>query len=686
MCLKYFRATSAGAERKKVMAGAVERKLYIKNKKGADITPGMFGVFYEDINYCCDGGISAQQLENAAFEFVEAFGCKDNYSTKYDGLYGWIAYPTNGDGAVLSIGQDKPVSETAPHYLVFEPKKGQCGFANKAYDGIYLREGMKYHVNAYLKSDNYSGSVRIKVGNQSCVLTEHVTGKWVKYEAVLEASAMERYELFVVELDEDKVSEGSVLCADFFSFAADDAVCGVFRRDITEMLKSMKPGFMRFPGGCIVEGNELSNRYQWKHTVGSREERIRTWNRWAVHGNEEKPFAAGAFSHYNQSYDIGYYEYFLLCEYIGAKPLPVQNVGLACQYQSTQRVSPESEEFKEYVQDVLDLIEFANGSTDTQWGALRAKMGHPDSFNLEMIGIGNEQWENEESEFFRRYSLFEKAVHEKYPEIKLIGSAGPDVKSDYYRKAWDYYRDNKPDNFVYAVDEHYYCPPEWFMENTGFYDSYPRNVKVFAGEYAAHVQKQALDSSKNTLGAALSEAAFLTGVERNADVVVLASYAPLFARLGYTQWTPDMIWFDDATCFPSPSFLVQKMYSGNMGDYVVENRMDGDAFSSDLRRQNIFHTVSYDSSENELIVKLVNPWDFDCVVTVDREGFEPDYSKIHCFIMGEVEKDAYNSLRCHDKVRTYEFNLETTFDGKVPDMGRFSLRARTFSIFRIKCL
>lgn len=670
------------AEKEKAMA-AGERKLYIKNKKGAQITPGMFGVFYEDINYCCDGGISAQQLENAAFEFVEAFGYRNNYSTKYDGLYGWIAYPTNGDGAVLSISENEPVSKTAPHYLVFEPKKGQYGFANKAYDGVYLREGMKYHVSAYLKSDNYSGAVKIKVGNQSCILTEHVTNEWTKYETVLEAKNKERYELFVVELDKDKITDGCSVCADFFSFAASDAVCGVFRKDIVELLKSMEPGFMRFPGGCIVEGNELSNRYQWKNTVGSRENRVRTWNRWAVHGNEDKPFAVGKFSHYNQSYDIGYYEYFLLCEYIGAKPLPVQNVGLACQYQSTQRVEPDSEEFKEYVQDVLDLIEFANGSVDTKWGAIRAEMGHPDSFKLEMIGIGNEQWEDEDSQFFKRYGLFEKAIHEKYPDIKLIGSAGPDVKSDYYSAAWAYYRDNKPENFAYAVDEHYYCPPEWFLENTGFYDKYPRNVKVFAGEYAAHTKKQALDSSKNTLGAALCEAAFLTGVERNADVVVLASYAPLFARAGYTQWAPDMIWFDDAVCFPSPSFIVQKMYSKNMGDYVVENHMEDD-FLPGKGGKCIFHTVSYDSKNRELIIKLVNPWDFDCVINVYFDGFEPDYSKIHCTVMGEGESEAYNSISS-DNVNTYEFDIETTADSKVSDTGSFSLRANTFSIFRVKC-
>ena len=655
--------------------GKMEKRLIIGREKGADITPGMFGVFYEDINYCCDGGISAQQLENATFEFVEAFGYKDNYSTKYDGLYGWIAYPTRGDDAKLSISEDSPVSEAAPHYLVFEPAKGQCGFANKAYDGLYLREKMSYHVSAYLRSDSYSGSVKVRIGNQVCVLTDRVTTEWEKYEAVFTASSMERHELFVVELDEDEVKPGCRLCADFFSLVADDAVCGVFRRDIVELLKSMKPGFMRFPGGCIVEGNELSNRYQWKNTVGSREERVRNWNRWAVHNNEDKPFATGRFSHYNQSYDIGYYEYFLLCEYIGAKPLPVQNVGLACQYQSKQLVSPDTAEFEQYVQDVLDLIEFANGPVDSKWGSLRAEMGHPESFELEMIGIGNEQWETKDSEFFRRYSLFEKAIHDKYPQIKLIGSAGPDVKSDYYRAAWNFYRDNKPDNFVFAVDEHYYCSPAWFLTNADFYDKYPRNVKVFAGEYAAHIQEQGEGSARNTLGAALSEAAFLTGVERNADVVVLASYAPLFARVGYEQWSPDMIWFDDASCFGTPSFHVQRMYSLNMGDYVVKSSFEDDHVG-------LYHTVSYDENTHELIIKLVNITDEDCEVCVDAADYNLDYSRIHCVVLGEDAPEAYNSIEQLQRISAYEFELEHKV---TPDTeGRFSVKAHTFSVFRVK--
>lgn len=258
--------------------------------------------------------------------------------------------------------------------------------------------------------------------------------------------------------------------------------------------------------------------------------------------NEENGYHS-VFSHYNQTLGMGYYEFFLLCEALGAKPLPVLNVGLACQYQSYEMVQPGTEAFGQYLQDALDLIEFANGAEDGRWGSVRVAMGHKEPFHLTMLGIGNEQWETEKSGFFERYRLFEECIHAKYPEIRLIGSAGPDITSERYEKAWKYYHGavKTQKNYVYAVDEHYYVEPDWFYAHTDFYDEYPRDVKVFAGEYAAHPGHTELMEQKNCLGGALAEAAFLTGVERNADVVVLASYAPLFARLGFTQWAPDMI-------------------------------------------------------------------------------------------------------------------------------------------------
>lgn len=313
----------------------------------------------------------------------------------------------------------------------------------------------------------------------------------------------------------------------------EDAVAGVFRRDLFELLKGLHPGFLRFPGGCIIEGNTLENRYRWKESVGRSESRRNNFNRWAVHDTKQESGFHTCYSHYNQSLGLGYYEYFLLCELIGAQPLPVLNVGLACQYQA-----------------------------------------------------------------------FEQAIHEKYPEMRLIGSAGPDITSERYTAAWDFYKEAAPkkENFVYAVDEHYYVKPEWFYAHTDFYDEYPRNIKVFSGEYAAHPVNGMNRPDANTLGGALAEAAFLTGVERNADVVVLASYAPLFARVGYAQWSPDMIWFDDARAYGTPSYYVQKLYGENLG--TVTLAMEGQEKA--LREQEIYANASFDEAAGEIIVKVVN--------------------------------------------------------------------------------
>ena len=384
----------------------------------------------------------------------------------------------------------------------------------------------------------------------------------------------------------------------------EDAVAGVFRWDLFELLKGLHPGFLRFPGGCIIEGNTLENRYRWKESVGRPESRRNNFNRWAVHDTKQESGFHTCYSHYNQSLGLGYYEYFLLCELIGAQPLPVLNVGLACQYQSYELVEMDDPAFAEFVQDALDLVEFANGSPETKWGAVRAQMGHPAPFGMTMMGIGNEQWQTEKVDFFSRYQAFEQAIHAKYPEMRLIGSAGPDITSERYTAAWDFYKEAAPkkENFVYAVDEHYYVKPEWFYEHTDFYDAYPRNIKVFSGEYAAHPVNGMNRPDANTLGGALAEAAFLTGVERNADVVVLASYAPLFARVGYAQWSPDMIWFDDTRAYGTPSYYVQKLYGENLG--TVTLAMEGQEEA--LREQDIYANASYDETAGEIIVKVVN--------------------------------------------------------------------------------
>lgn len=582
--------------------------LNISGKKGVPVADGMIGLFFEDINYAADGGLYAELIENRSFEFVDCYGDKGDYYTKPDWGYGWAAIEKSGRGRMEYVS-GSPVDRVNPHYLRFTASAAGQGFSNQAYRGLYLKKDQEYKVSFYARMASYSGDLRVSVQKDgkccaqasiSCIHAEKGSWqKWNRYETVLTAKEDTAGALFVITLDQPGTVE-----FDLISMMPADAVAGIFRRDLFELLKGLHPGFLRFPGGCIIEGNTLENRYRWKESVGRIESRRANFNRWAVHNTREEDGWHSVYAHYNQTLGLGYYEYFLLCEMIGAKAIPVMNVGLACQYQSYELVEMDDPQFGQFVQDALDLIEFANGDADTYWGGLRARMGHPEPFGLTMLGIGNEQWQTEKVDFFARYKAFEEAIHAKYPDMRLIGSAGPDITSDHYEMAWKFYQEQAKDNdaFCYAVDEHYYVKPEWFYAHTDFYDEYPRNVKVFSGEYAAHPVSGMNMPEANTLGGALAEAAFLTGVERNADVVVLASYAPLFARVGYAQWSPDMIWFDEKCAYGTPSYYVQKLYGENMGTVT----MDMDGQEKELRSKEIYANVSLDERTGELIVKAVN--------------------------------------------------------------------------------
>lgn len=574
-------------------------ELKVLQEKGVDIQKDLVGIFFEDINYGADGGIYAEMIENRSFEFLDARGDKDKYYQIYDGMYGWNAYPDK-EHAYLKIDTANALNSINPHYLVVKAE-AKAGFTNKAYDGIYVEEGKNYKLSFWAKvPETLKLEIAVLTSDNDKVTMANVElagNDWKKYEVICKTDRTVRNGLFAILFEES--AEAAFDCISMFP---EDAVCGVFRKDLTDKLMELQPGFVRFPGGCIVEGNELTNRYQWKYTVGPIEERKANWNRWAVHENCKENDFTSVYSHYNQTYGLGYYEYFCLCEYLGAKPLPVANVGLACQYQSTQLIERKDMAYQEFIQDVLDLIEFANGPTNTKWGALRAAMGHEKPFGLEMIGIGNEQWQTERVDFFERYDDFEKAIHAKYPDMKLIGSAGPTVHTQTYEAAWKNYYEKCGRNpkYTYAVDEHYYMEPQWFLDNTHFYDEYDRNVKVFAGEYAAHDGEEKRPQYRNNWKCALAEAAFLTGVERNADVVYLSSYAPLFARIGYVQWAPDLIWFDDKKCYGTPSFYVQKLFSRYTGTNTLKSEME------DGEEKGVFHVVSCDAEKKCMYIKLIN--------------------------------------------------------------------------------
>jgi alpha-L-arabinofuranosidase len=364
---------------------------------------------------------------------------------------------------------------------------------------------------------------------------------------------------------------------------------GGMRADMIQMLADMKPGFLRFPGGCIVEGFDLSQRYQWKKTLGPLEERQLIINRW----NFE--FAHRPTPDYFQTFGLGFFEYFQLAEDIGAEPLPILNAGMACQFNTAELVP--LNQLDPYVQDALDLIEFANGSTTTKWGKVRADMGHPAPFNMKLLGVGNENWG---PQYLERLQIFTKAIKDKYPDIKLVNSSGTDPNGERF----DYLNTELRKMNADIIDEHYYRRPEWFLQNASRYDNYDRKgPKIFAGEYAAQSDKTVSVNNKNNWQTAIAEAAFMTGMERNADVVRMASYAPLFAHEEGWQWKPDMIWLDNLTIYGTPNYYVQQLFSLNKGTNVVSLLADNKPLAG---QDSLYASATIDKKTNELIVKLVN--------------------------------------------------------------------------------
>lgn len=651
-------------------------EISILKKEGHPIQKDMIGLFFEDINYAADGGLYAEMIENRSFEFLKAGGDARDYYTEYDGGYGWSVYPEGGP-ADLRFVMGSPLCEENPHYMRVIAKAGNVGFSNKAYDGIHLKKGMAYRVSFFARCVSYDGSFTVLVEKDGRVYArgtiDAAEGKEETY------NFYKKYDLTVIAEEDVEgavfallMSGAGIVEFDFVSMFPADAVAGIFRKDLFDLLKGLHPGFLRFPGGCIIEGNTLVNRYRYKDTLTEPWKRKNNWNRWAVHGNCKENQFESRYAHYNQTLGLGFYEYFLLCEMIGAKPLPVLNVGFACQYQSLEMVAIDSPEFKEYVQDALDLIEFANGGTDTRWGAVRAKMGHPAPFGLTMMGIGNEQWQTEKADFFERYVIFEKAIHAVAPKMKLIGSAGPDITSEKYEKAWEFYRkhENEP-GFAYALDEHYYVKPQWLFDHVDFYDDYSRKIKVFSGEYAAHPVSGMNMPHANTLEGALAEAAFMTGIERNSDVVVLASYAPLFARVGYAQWSPDMIWFDSKVAYGSPSYYVQKLYGENIGDVTL---LTGGA-EKEAAKECVYYSLSYLKEEDMVILKVVNrnetAVDLKPVMDAAWAGKTAYTAEIMC----HEEKDAYNCVEAPERVKPYRVS------GKLEE--GLSLPAYSFAVVRI---
>ena len=573
--------------------GAFAQQFTIQaNKLGAPIQPTMYGIFFEDINFGADGGLYAEMVENRSFEFPQR-------------LMGWNTF------GHVTLNDVSPAFSRNPHYVTLESagaREKQTGLENRGFFGMGLKKDMQYDFSVYARLhllDGKQTKIRVElVNSRNDVIAQQTltitNNKWQKHTCTLTSPQTDLKGLMRVYLEKGAES----VDLDHISLFPSDNWHGL-RADLVQDLADLHPGIFRFPGGCIVEGTDLDTRYEWKNSVGAPENRPLNENRW------RDTFTHRLYPNYYQSLGLGFYEYFLLAEKIGAEPLPILSVGLTCQYQNDDK-DPNAHvavaDLQSYIDDALDLIEFANGAVTSPWGKLRADMGHPAPFGLKQIGIGNEQWG---ALYPERLAKFVEQIRAKYPEIKICGSSGPSADGDMFDYGWEQMRQLGVD----LVDEHYYKSPEWFLAHAGRYDHYDRKgPKVFAGEYAAHAK-----NSPNSWEAALAEAAFMTGLERNADVVYQATYAPLFAHVEGWQWRPDLIWFDNLTSVRSANYYVQQLYGMNTGTHVLRLTRDGKAVEGEV---GLYATACYDKPTKSYIVKIANTSGLEKNIQITFQGLK----------------------------------------------------------------
>jgi alpha-N-arabinofuranosidase len=589
-------------------------------KPGSAIQPTMWGIFFEDINMAADGGLYAELVKNRSFEFSMP-------------MMGWEVIHSNSavQVQVLNQGDIRPSNPRYVH-VTMDENVNEASLSNTGFRGMGVKKDLTYHFSILarlLSGSSFDIRVDLVDSKRNVIGSGSFspnTADWKKYTVDLVSEATDPG----ASLNITFVGKGS-MDIDVVSLFPDDTWKkrpGGLRADLVQLLADLKPGFVRFPGGCIVEGRDLANRYQWKNTVGNVEDRRLIVNRW----NTE--FQHRLTPDYFQTFGLGFYEYFLLAEDIGAEPLPILNCGMACQFNTAELVP--IEQLDTYIQDALDLIEFANGSADSPWGRLRASMGHPLPFNLKMIGVGNEQWG---PQYIERYKAFAIAIKAKYPEIRLVSGTGPSPDGDLFTYAAAELKKLGAD----IVDEHYYANPSWFLQNAGRYDSYDRNgYRIFAGEYAAQSKSTTSPDNQNTWECALAEAAFMTGLERNADIVNLCSYAPLFAHVEGWQWRPDLIWFDNLVSFGSANYYIQKLYSTNRGTHVLPLLENNTPLTG---QDGLYGTAAFDKATGEVILKLANAKDAPSQVSVRIIGANRKTGIGKVQVMQSADLNRVNSLQ-----------------------------------------
>jgi alpha-L-arabinofuranosidase len=653
-------------------AGAQTHVLDVNTtKQGAPVQPTMYGIFFEDINYAADGGLYAELVMNRSFEYPNHFA-------------GW---DVSGNATILADGP----FERNPHYVRLAPtghRDKHTMIENRGFFGMGVKGGDTYRFSVWARVPD-GGKAKLwidlvenatmnddqKLGNTGI----DISGKeWQKYTAIIKPKrtcAKAHLRVWADSKVTTDLEHVSLFPTDTWKGRENG-----MRRDLAQALSDMHPGVFRFPGGCIVEGTDLATRYQWKNTVGPVENRPLNENRWHY------TFTNRYFPDYYQSYGLGFFEFFQLCEDFGSEALPVISCGLSCQFQNPDPTKPgvhvALDDLEPYIQDALDLIEFANGPADSKWGKVRAEMGHPAPFNLKYLGVGNEQWDYDEQHggfgpvFTSRLKKFSDAIRKKYPNIKLIGTTGPNSEG------WDFdlLQPRMKELKVDLYDEHYYRNEAWFLSHGLRYDTYDRKgPKVFAGEYACHGSNK---HKWNHYYTSLLEAAHMTGIERNADIVHMATYAPLFAHVEGWQWRPDAIWYDNLRMFKSVSYYVQQLYATNKGTHVLKLTMNKQPVAGQPGQDGLFASSVFDATTGEVIVKVVNTSDAQQPVSIQLHGIKGARTA-HTITLCHNSMDDENTLDQPEKIIPRPGSCAVDA-GKKAALITDDLPARSFRIYKIK--
>ncbi|MBF4484993.1 alpha-L-arabinofuranosidase C-terminal domain-containing protein [Flavobacterium sp. CSZ] len=602
----------------------VRAQISIDAKDSKKISNMLTGMFFEDINYAADGGLYAELIQNRDFEY--SLHDKKGSDKNWNETMAW-----SGN---FKLEKENPIHPNNSHYAVLTKSK----ISNSGFDGIPLKANEKYNFSAFAKGAKFTIKL---IGARGETLAEAAlkpNTSWKKISAVLKVSKT------VSDAHLEISSDGEV-ALDMVSLFPEKTFKNRkngLRADLAETIADMHPKFVRFPGGCVAHGDGIGNIYRWKNTIGPLESRTPMRNIWGYH----------------QSLGLGYFEYFQFCEDLGALPVPVLAAGVPCQNSSDggagQQFGIAMQDMDQYVQDVLDLIEYANGPVTSLWGKKRAEAGHPKAFNLKYVGIGNEDLISDV--FEERYRMIVKAVQKKYPEIIIIGTVGPFFEGTDYNEGWAIANDLK----LPIVDEHYYQSPGWFINNQNFYDSYDRSKsKVYLGEYA---------SRGNKFYNALAEALYLTAIERNGDVVTMASYAPLLAREKHTQWNPDLIYFTGNEVKPTVNYFVQKLYGENPGDIYLQHKIKLSDASNEVHKR-IGVSVVRDNASGDLIVKLVNMLPVAVIPSIDVSNLATTENAGYTTFSGNPESTTARPI-------SQTITVKEAFSKELP--------AYSFTVIRIK--